>query len=72
MLTRVLAQEVWDAGIAVNELVPGPVDTDMTRQAELPSNWSSEWFKQPEDVVPPGPSFWPRNPTSGPRPRVSA
>ena len=52
MLTRVLAQEVWDAGIAVNELVPGPVDTDMTRQAELPSNWSSEWFKQPEDVVP--------------------
>ncbi len=56
MLTRVLAQEVWDVGIAVNELVPGPVDTDMTRwarqQAEPPPNWSSEWFKQPEDVVP--------------------
>lgn len=56
MLTRVLAQEVWDSGIAVNELVPGPVDTDLTRwarqQEEVPSNWSSEWFKQPEDVVP--------------------
>ncbi len=56
MLTRVLAQEVWDVGIAVNELVPGPVDTDLTRwarqQEDVPPNWSSEWFKQPEDVVP--------------------
>lgn len=56
MLTRVLAQEVWDVGIAVNELVPGPVDTDLSRwarrQADLPPDWSSEWFKQPEDVVP--------------------
>ncbi len=56
MLTRVLAQEVWDDGIAVNELVPGPVETDMTRwarqQEATPPNWTSEWFKQPEDVVP--------------------
>ncbi len=56
MLTRVLAQEVWEDGISVNELVPGPVDTDMTRwarqQEAVPPNWTSEWFKQPEDVVP--------------------
>ncbi len=56
MLTRVLAQEVWNDGISVNELVPGPVDTDMTRQVrpqeDMPSNWSSEWFKRPADVVP--------------------
>ncbi len=56
MLTRVFAQEVVDLGIIVNELIPGPVDTDMTRwsatQGERPANWATEWFKQPEDVVP--------------------
>lgn len=69
MLTRVLAQEVWDDGIAVNELVPGPVDTDMTRwarsQQEAPPDWSSEWFKQPEDVVPLA-LFLARQPAGGP------
>ncbi len=57
MLTRVLAQEVWADGITVNELIPGPVDTDMTQwvagQPEgKPAAWASEWFKQPEEVVP--------------------
>ncbi len=56
MLTRVFAQEVVDQGIAVNELIPGPVDTDMTRwsatQGARPANWATEWFKQPEEVVP--------------------
>ncbi len=57
MLTRVLAQEVWQDGIAVNELIPGPVDTDMTQwvadqPAGKPPAWASEWFKQPADVVP--------------------
>ena len=56
MLTRVFAQEVVDQGIAVNELIPGPVDTDMTRwsatQGERPATWATEWFKQPEEVVP--------------------
>lgn len=56
MLTRVLAQEVWADGITVNELIPGPVDTHMTQwvaqQGGQPANWESEWFKEPEDVVP--------------------
>ncbi len=57
MLTRVLAQEVWQDGIAVNELIPGPVDTDMTQWVAdqpvgQPAAWASEWFKQPEEVVP--------------------
>lgn len=57
MLTRVLAQELWADGIAVNELIPGPVQTDMLRQAraqdpELPAAWQSEWIKDPADVVP--------------------
>lgn len=53
MLTRVLAQEVWEHNISVNELIPGPVETAMTdRSAQGVSQISSEWAKQPEDVVP--------------------
>lgn len=55
MLVRVLAQELVDDDIAVNELVPGPVLTafiagrvEQLRQA----TGYSEWFKTPEDVVP--------------------
>jgi 3-oxoacyl-[acyl-carrier protein] reductase len=52
MLTRVLAQEVWEHNISVNELVPGPVQTAMTdHSSQGVSQISSEWFKQPEDVV---------------------
>lgn len=69
MLTRVFAQEVVDQGIAVNELIPGPVDTDMTRwsatQGERPANWATEWFKQPEEVVPLA-LFMAGQPTGGP------
>jgi 3-oxoacyl-[acyl-carrier protein] reductase len=58
MLTRVLAQELAADGIAVNELIPGPVDTGMTATAAAQSHLQStpalqqEWFKQPDDVVP--------------------
>lgn len=56
MLTRVFAQEVADQGISVNELIPGPVETDMASwivaQGERPAAWATEWFKQPEEVVP--------------------
>jgi len=56
MLTRCLAMQLWDEGIAVNELIPGPVETDLTRtifQSDRPHpQMSSEWVKQPEDIVP--------------------
>ncbi len=57
MLTRVLAQELAEDRISVNELIPGPVDTrDLERDADgvsplLAAN-PTEWLKRPEDVVP--------------------
>jgi len=55
MLVRVLADELRADGIAVNELVPGPVDTAMTqvpqREGSVVNN-PVEWRKRPEDVVP--------------------
>lgn len=54
MLTRILAQELQQENISVNELIPGPVDTghisDEFRKAVLETQ--SEWIKEPEDVVP--------------------
>lgn len=55
MLTRVLAQELWPFRISVNELIPGPVQTDIDRDAGGTSSVfqiDSEWLKMPEDVVP--------------------
>jgi 3-oxoacyl-[acyl-carrier protein] reductase len=49
MLTQSLAVELQESNISVNELIPGPVKTDMTRNAAIPPG---EWFKDPEDVVP--------------------
>ena len=49
MLTQSLAVELVEHNISVNELIPGPVKTDMTRDAAIPPG---EWFKDPEDVVP--------------------
>jgi len=56
MLVRVLAQELVEFNISVNELIPGPVRTELTRDVEAtaaatPFNNSGEWIKQPEDVV---------------------
>jgi 3-oxoacyl-[acyl-carrier protein] reductase len=57
MLTRVLAQELWPFKISVNELIPGPVVTEISR--DLPQERrdsvfaiDSEWIKTPEAVVP--------------------
>lgn len=56
MLTRTLAQELWPYNISVNELIPGPVVTEMA--ADSPKregsvfNIESEWIKGPQAVVP--------------------
>lgn len=56
MFTRILAQEVAEFNISVNELIPGPVNTSMTTnssaQGSVAFTTGSEWIKQPEDVVP--------------------
>lgn len=56
MLTRCLALELWEAGVTVNELIPGPVYTDLTADVfpkdQAHPGISSEWVKAPEDVVP--------------------
>jgi 3-oxoacyl-[acyl-carrier protein] reductase len=55
MLTRVLAQELAEFKICVNELIPGPVETAMNPDA---AKWrdvggpGGEWYKSPEDVAP--------------------
>lgn len=49
LLTQSLAVELQEHNISVNELIPGPVKTDLTRDAVIPPG---EWFKNPEDVVP--------------------
>ncbi len=57
MLARILAQELWPHNISVNELIPGPVQTAMTADhstgdRDTVIRAQSEWWKQPEDVVP--------------------
>lgn len=57
MLTRVLAQEVWQHNISVNELVPGPVATpgaiaDWDAQERSVATIESEWIKEADDVLP--------------------
>lgn len=56
MLTRCLSLELWEAGIAVNEIIPGPVFTEMTAGIFEPDKphpqIASEWVKLPEEVGP--------------------
>lgn len=58
MLVRVLAQELVEHNISVNEIIPGPVVTEKHRRQNLENDPSSafaipgEWIKTPEDVVP--------------------
>ena len=56
MLTQCLAMELWQDNIRVNELIPGPVYTELTAGIFEPGMAhpaiGSEFVKQPEDVVP--------------------
>ncbi len=56
MLTKVLAEELADYNIAVNELIPGPTETSMNSGfgEKIDSVFTSgqEWVKKPEDIVP--------------------
>ncbi len=54
MLTRVLADELRDYQICVNELIPGPVRTQLLPKAPDDPNHPvhQDWHKEPEDVVP--------------------
>ena len=58
MLTRCLAMEVWEQGVEVNELVPGPVYTDLTAGYFEPPGGGpppiapSERVKTPEECAP--------------------
>ncbi len=56
LLMQCLAVELIDDGIAVNELIPGPVRTGMPRAMDVAVGDSrgaeNEWNKTPEDVLP--------------------
>ena len=55
MLTRVLAQEVQADRISVNELIPGPVATEIGTGdfgGTGTTTFAGEWSKTPDDVVP--------------------
>lgn len=56
MFTRCLASEVWQDQITVNELIPGPVYTELTQSLWSPDQphptIASEWIKRPHDVAP--------------------
>jgi 3-oxoacyl-[acyl-carrier protein] reductase len=73
MLTRVAAEELADQGVAVNELIPGPVDTGGFSDAFRTSviDGGQEWLKDPEDVVPTALHIL-TMPTGGQRDRPSA
>lgn len=53
-LTQSIAEEVWEAGIIVNVLIPGPVRTELSKPAWENSGTfraESDPWKEPEQVV---------------------
>ena len=65
MLTRCLAEEVWQHNITVNELIPGPVATRITSRDGPPPYAASEVIKEPDEVAPLA-LFLATQPDSGP------
>ncbi len=55
MVTRILALELLEYNIDVNEIVPGPVYTELTRELQYDPATAfavtGEWAKQPEELV---------------------
>ena len=55
MVTRILSEELLEDGIDVNEIIPGPVYTELTRELQFdPATRfaaSGEWAKQPEELL---------------------
>lgn len=57
MLVRTLAEELRPLGLSINELIPGPVETEMMKRArseraDASAIMAQEWMKTPDDVVP--------------------
>jgi 3-oxoacyl-[acyl-carrier protein] reductase len=55
MLMQILAEELIDQGIVVNELIPGPVNTNIDngkKEQHSSIGLQSEWYKNPEDILP--------------------
>ncbi len=55
VLVQTLSAELRPYGIVVNELIPGPVRTELTRplwETKAGVFGLDEWIKEPEDVVP--------------------
>ena len=56
MLTRCMSMELWEDKIAVNEIIPGPVYTELTQdvfqQGKTHPGMPSEWVKEPDDLIP--------------------
>lgn len=54
-LMKTLSEEVWEYGIDVNEVIPGPVATRLTeglvREGEAPEGLPSERVKSPTEVA---------------------
>ncbi len=66
MFTKCLAEEVWEHGINVNELVPGPVASrDPSRVGSTSAFAPAERVKATEDVVPVA-MFLATQPSTGP------
>lgn len=55
MVTRILSEELLEDGIDVNEIVPGPVYTELTRELQHDPDTrfavAGEWNKQPEELL---------------------